>query len=74
MNIPVLTILYGGSLLHHVPHELSDRAIKINLAGDGKQAVDNVLEDAQTTKFIENGQVFIRKGNKTFNVLGAQVK
>ncbi|MBQ6789850.1 MAG: hypothetical protein IJQ20_06780 [Paludibacteraceae bacterium] len=50
------------------------RAIKINLAGDGKQAVDNVLEDAQTTKFIENGQVFIRKGNKTFNVLGAQVK
>lgn len=50
------------------------RAIKINLAGDGKQAVDNVHEDAQTTKFIENGQVFIRKGNKTFNVLGAQVK
>lgn len=39
----------------------------------GASAVENVAKDVKVEKLIENGQVVIMKGNKKYNVLGAEL-
>lgn len=41
--------------------------------GHDATAVENVAKDVKVEKLIENGQVVIMKGNKKYNVLGAEL-
>jgi hypothetical protein len=45
----------------------------VTLVGAGSD-VENVVVGATPVKMIENGQLIIVRGDKVFNVLGAQVK
>ena len=48
---------------------------RIRLAFDNATAIDNVEAEAvNAEKFIENGQIFIRRGNEVFNLQGQIVK
>jgi hypothetical protein len=48
---------------------------RIRLAFDNATAIDNVEAEAvKAEKFIENGQLFIRRGNEVFNLQGQIVK
>jgi hypothetical protein len=47
--------------------------IVVTLVGAGSD-VENVVVGATPVKMIENGQLIIVRGDKVFNVLGAQVK
>ena len=38
------------------------------------QAIDNTSVGAKAVKRIRNGQLFIERGDKHFNILGAEVK
>lgn len=39
-----------------------------------KTGINNVEAESQATKFMKNGQLFIRRGDKIFNATGAKVK
>jgi len=39
----------------------------------GGQGVENVFEAEKAVKFIHNGQVVVKKGNRFFNLLGAEI-
>lgn len=39
----------------------------------GTQGVENVFEAEKAVKFIHNGQVVVKKGNRFFNILGAEI-
>ena len=41
---------------------------------DSTTAISNIAIEAKTVKMIENGQVLIRKGDKIYNALGAEIK
>ena len=43
------------------------------LPGGGTQGVENVFEAEKAVKFIHNGQVVVKKGNRFFNILGAEI-
>ena len=48
---------------------------RISFRFNGTTALENAeLNDAKAVKFIENGQVFIRRGNEVFNLQGQIVK
>ena len=48
---------------------------RIRLAFDQATAIDNVeVEAVKAEKFVENGQIFIRRGNEVFNLQGQIVK
>ena len=42
-------------------------------AGAGSQGVDQVIFDIKANKVLHNGQLIIKRDNKAFNVLGAQL-
>ena len=39
----------------------------------GTQGVENVFEAEKAVEFIHNGQVVVKKGNRFFNILGAEI-
>ena len=41
---------------------------------DWSQGVENVNVDVKAIKRVENGQLIIMKGDRKFNVLGAEIK
>lgn len=48
---------------------------RIRMVFNEEQAIDNVtLESVKAEKFVENGQIFIRRGNEVFNLQGQIVK
>jgi len=48
---------------------------RISMRFNGTQDVENAeAEDAKAVKFVENGQVFIRRGNEVYNLQGQIVK
>ena len=48
---------------------------RIRMVINGTTAVENVEAEAvKAEKFIENGQVFIRRGNEVYNLQGQIVK
>ena len=47
---------------------------RITMRFNGTTAIDNVEVEAQTEKFVENGQIYIRRGNEVFNLQGQIVK
>lgn len=47
---------------------------RIALRFAGEQGIDNVEAAVQAEKFVENGQIFIRRGNEVFNLQGQIVK
>ena len=47
---------------------------RISLRFNGATAIDNVEAGAQAEKFVENGQIYIRRGNEVFNLQGQIVK
>ena len=40
---------------------------------NGQTAVEAISADVKAEKFIRDGQLIIKKGNKTYNVLGMQL-
>ena len=40
---------------------------------DAKQAIENVDATIETVKFMHEGQLFIRKNGKIYNVIGQQM-
>jgi hypothetical protein len=47
---------------------------RIGFAFDNATAIDNVEATVKAEKFMENGQIFIRRGNEVFNLQGQIVK
>jgi len=48
---------------------------RISFRFNGAQAIENAeMEDAKAVKFVENGQVFIRRGEAVYNMQGQIVK
>ena len=48
---------------------------RISFRFNGAQAIENAkMEDAKAVKFIENGQIFIRRGEAVYNMQGQIVK
>ena len=48
---------------------------RISFRFNGAQAIENAeMEDAKAIKFIENGQIFIRRGEAVYNMQGQIVK
>lgn len=47
---------------------------RISLRFNQTTAIDNVEAGAQAEKFVENGQIYIRRGNEVFNLQGQIVK
>ena len=45
----------------------------IRMVINGTTAIDNVEAEAQAEKFVENGQIYIRRGNEVFNLQGQKV-
>lgn len=41
---------------------------------DPESALENISADVKAVKVVRDGQVYILRGNKTFNILGAEVK
>lgn len=48
--------------------------LDVTFPADTPSAIDNTSLDGQTVKFMENGQLFIRRDGKTYNVLGVTVR
>lgn len=47
---------------------------RITMRFNGTTAVDNVeAESVKAEKFVENGQVYIRRGNEVYNLQGQKV-
>lgn len=44
------------------------------VTGTDHTGISNTSIDAKAVKVFENGQLFIRKGDKTYNALGAEIK
>ena len=54
---------------------LSGAPRRITMRFNGTQDVENAeVEDAKAVKFVENGQVFIRRGEAVYNLQGQMVK
>jgi hypothetical protein len=47
---------------------------RIALHFAGEQGIEDVKADVKAEKFVENGQIFIRRGNEVFNIQGQIVK
>ena len=48
---------------------------RISMRFNGTQDVENAeVEDAKAVKFVENGEIFIRRGNEVYNLQGQIVK
>lgn len=48
---------------------------RISFRFNGAQAIENAeMEDAKAVKFVENGQIFIRRGEAVYNMQGQIVK
>ena len=47
---------------------------RISFRFNGEQGVKNVAAEGKAVKFVENGQIFIRRGNEVFNLQGQIVK
>lgn len=46
---------------------------RITMRFNGTTAIDNVEAEAQAEKFVENGQIYIRRGNEVYNLQGQKV-
>ena len=46
---------------------------RISMRFNSTTAIDNVEAEAQAEKFVENGQVYIRRGNEVYNLQGQKV-
>ena len=65
----VWVVAYGSGNLYSVE---SQKVRFTTLAGQG---LDDVQSDkVQSTKVIRNGQIFIIRGDKTFNALGVEIQ
>ena len=47
---------------------------RISLRFNEEQGIEDVKTDVKAEKFVENGQIFIRRGNEVFNLQGQIVK
>ena len=47
---------------------------RISLRFNEEQGIEDVKADVKAEKFVENGQIFIRRGNEVFNLQGQIVK
>jgi hypothetical protein len=54
--------------------DLEGYPLPIILTDDEMMAIDNTTVDTKAIKTIVNGQLFILKGDKTYNALGAEIK
>lgn len=65
----ILTATKDGIVLKTVSSKPKFQAIQ----PFGAQGVENVFEAEKAVKFIHNGQVVIKKGDRFFNALGAEI-
>jgi|GEM_PF-3437724 len=49
-------------------------ALNITFPAAGPTALDNINADGKAVKVLRNGQILIKKGDKTYNVMGAIVR
>ena len=46
----------------------------MTITSDVPTSIDNAEAEAQVVKFIQNGQIFIIRGEKVYTITGALVK
>lgn len=72
------TISAGTVIITHVngEGELSAgiRVFSLNFVKSEETALDNTTDAVKAVKFFENGQLFIRRGNKVYDVTGQEIR
>ena len=64
----------GEKTIYFRPEWNEDWAGHIYVAPNETTAISNTAADAEAVKVLHNGMLLIRKGNKTYNIMGQAVK
>ena len=67
-------VLINGDLIKYFSVPGIKNTVSIVVIDEVESGVEDVVATETVTKFMKNGQIYIIKGGKTYNALGAEVK